>query len=429
MSSIRHRPIILALLALLWTAGCVSWPAEHAGILPFLGGGTPRPESALLEASGTIEAEQVTIASEFGGRVVKVSGRQGEAVDAGQALIVLDDAWISAQIGQAQAEVEKAEAELHQLLAGARPNQVEKARAELAQAEAKAAGARQAWQDAQRMRDDPKDLEAQIHSAEAEVAQAEARVDAARARFAEAQARYEASKGGGSDIEKTTQEILRLQVEAARLAVQQAEQALAGARQTLAVLRQIRARPAALDASLHQAEWGYRLAEAEVEVRRAELALLTAGPRPEEITLARRKLELAQRAVEALEVQRARLTLRAPIAGIISAVMIHEGESATAGAPLMTISDLSHVHLVIYVPETDLGRVYLGQPAEVRVDAYPDRTFSGRVTFIASQAEFTPRNVQTREERVNMVFAVKIGLENPEGILKPGMPADAKLLP
>ncbi|MGQ9518364.1 MAG: HlyD family secretion protein, partial [Anaerolineae bacterium] len=123
------------------------------------------------------------------------------------------------------------------------------------------------------------------------------------------------------------------------------------------------------------------------------------------------------------------LTLRAPIAGIVSSVVVHKGESALAGAVLMTISDLAHVRLTIYVPEAELGRVYLGQPAEVRVDAYPGRVFAGRVTYIAAQAEFTPRSVQTKEERVNMVFAVKIALENPEGILKPGMPADAVLLP
>jgi len=422
-----RRTMLMTLLILLTAAGCLSWPAQRAGVLSFMG--SRRENSTAFEASGTIEAEQVTIASEIGGRVVMVYGRQGQTVEQGEVLIALDDALIRAQIGQAQAEVEKAQAELEQLLAGARPHQVERARAELAQAEAKAAGAKQAWEDARRLREDPQELDAQIHAAQNEVALAEARLDAARARLSEAEARYEASKGGGSDIEKTTQEILRRQVEAARLAVQQAELALAGARQTLAVLQQIRAQPASLDTSVHQAEWGYKLAEAEVEVRRAELALLTAGPRAEEVALARRKVELAQRAVEALEVQRDKLTLRAPIAGLISSVMIHDGESATAGAALMTISDLAHVHLTIYVPEADLGRVYLGQPAEVRVDAYPDRVFPGRVTYIASQAEFTPRSVQTKEERVNMVFAVKIALDNAEGILKPGMPADAKLLP
>jgi len=427
MSRPRHRTMLVTLLILLTAAGCLSWPAQQAGVLSFMG--SRRENNAAFEASGTIEAEQITIASEIGGRVVTVYGRQGQTVEQGEVLIALDDALIRAQIGQAQAEVEKAQAELERLLAGARPHQVERAQAELAQAEAKAAGAKQAWEDARRLREDPQELDAQIHAAQNEVALAEARLDAARARLAEAEARYEASKGGGSDIEKTTQEILRLQVEAARLAVQQAELALAGARQTLVVLQQIRAQPASLDASVHQAEWGYKLAEAEVEVRRAELALLTAGPRAEEMALARRKVELAQRAVEALEVQRDKLILRAPIAGVISSVMIHDGESATAGAALMMLSDLAHVHLTIYVPEADLGRVYLGQPAEVRVDAYPDRVFPGRVTYIASQAEFTPRSVQTKEERVNMVFAVKIALDNAEGILKPGMPADAKLLP
>jgi HlyD family secretion protein len=91
----------------------------------------------------------------------------------------------------------------------------------------------------------------------------------------------------------------------------------------------------------------------------------------------------------------------------------------------VTIASLSEVHLNIYIPETDLGKVRLGQEAEVTIDSYPDRTFKGRVIFISPEAEFTPKNVQTKEERVKLVFRVKIKIPNPDNILKPGMPADA----
>jgi multidrug resistance efflux pump len=118
-------------------------------------------------------------------------------------------------------------------------------------------------------------------------------------------------------------------------------------------------------------------------------------------------------------------TLEAPISGMVLERPIHLGEVALPGAPLMTLADLDNVTLTVYVPEDQLGQVQLGQTVSVTVDSYPDRTFTGTLVFVSSQAEFTPKNVQTREERVNMVFAVKVHLPNPGHLLKPGMPADA----
>jgi multidrug efflux pump subunit AcrA (membrane-fusion protein) len=94
----------------------------------------------------------------------------------------------------------------------------------------------------------------------------------------------------------------------------------------------------------------------------------------------------------------------------------------------MTLADLDNLTLTIFVPEDQVGKVQIGQPVSVTVDAYPERVFPGTVTFIASQAEFTPKNVQTKEERVNMVFAVRVGLPNGDHALKPGMPADAVIV-
>jgi multidrug resistance efflux pump len=176
---------------------------------------------------------------------------------------------------------------------------------------------------------------------------------------------------------------------------------------------------------------GVGAAEARLEQAQAALDLLKAGARQQEIALleanvaqAEALFNNAQAALDALEAQLARLKLAAPVGGIILERTVHLGELASPGAPLLTIADLDEVTLTVYVPEADLGQVSLGQEVEVTVDAYRD-VFAGTVSHIASQAEFTPKNVQTQEERVYMVFAVKIRLENADHRLKPGMPADA----
>ena len=120
------------------------------------------------------------------------------------------------------------------------------------------------------------------------------------------------------------------------------------------------------------------------------------------------------------------MTVRAPTAGTVLVRTIERGEWVQPGTPLFTLVDLNQLYLKIYVPEPDIGKIVHEQPARVHVDAFPNRFFPARVSKIASEAEFTPKNVETREERVKLVFAVELALdENPDGVLKPGMPADA----
>jgi membrane fusion protein YbhG len=118
--------------------------------------------------------------------------------------------------------------------------------------------------------------------------------------------------------------------------------------------------------------------------------------------------------------------IHSPIAGRILTRTVERGERVDAGTPLFTLVDLDRLYVKIYVPEPSIGKVALGQEARVYVDTYPGRGFPARVSRISQEAEFTPKSVQTREERVKLVFAVEVALaENPGGILKPGMPADA----
>jgi HlyD family secretion protein len=127
-------------------------------------------------------------------------------------------------------------------------------------------------------------------------------------------------------------------------------------------------------------------------------------------------------------VQMDKLKLSAPRDGIITDRPANPGELATPGATLMNLGDLDQVTLKVFISESQIGRVRVGQAALVEVDAYPGKVFEGSVAFIAPEAEFTPKNIQTEEERVNLVFAVKITLDNSDHRLKPGMPADAEII-
>ena len=198
-----------------------------------------------------------------------------------------------------------------------------------------------------------------------------------------------------------------------------------GAASYLAALSAQRADPLTLRAQADAAESQYRIASAAVVVAQAQVDGMKMGATPQQIAAAEAQVSLARAAVEALEVQLGKFVLKAPIAGLVLERPVHAGEVALPGAPLLTIADLDSLMLTLYVPEGDLGKIRLGETVSVTVDAYPVQVFTGTITTIASEAEFTPKNVQTRGERVNMVFAVKVRLRNPDHALKPGMPADA----
>jgi HlyD family secretion protein len=121
------------------------------------------------------------------------------------------------------------------------------------------------------------------------------------------------------------------------------------------------------------------------------------------------------------------MNIRAPIDGLIVSLAAREGEVVAPGATILTIADLDRIRLTVYVPETLIGQISLGQDVRVTVDSFPGREFQGAVMHIADSAEFTPRNVATQEERIHLVFAIEVGLDNEDGALKPGMPADAVL--
>jgi len=170
-------------------------------------------------------------------------------------------------------------------------------------------------------------------------------------------------------------------------------------------------------------------ARAEARAARERVALLRRGPRPDAVAAAQAQVAQARAALALARTRAAEMRLASPIDGVVLRKNLEAGETASPGVAIVTLMDPREVWLRAYVPETDVGRLKIGQAAAVAVDAYADRRFAGRITEIASEAEFTPKNVQTKKERVNLVFRIKIALDNPDGTLKPGMPADAEIRP
>lgn len=173
-------------------------------------------------------------------------------------------------------------------------------------------------------------------------------------------------------------------------------------------------------ASLDQAKTALRVTEAALERDRALRSVAEHN-----VLVAQAGLRSGEETVKLARIVRDYTVLTAPFGGVVTVRQAELGEMMMPGAPVATIADLDHVWLRAYLNETDLGRVKLGQPVTVKTDSHPDKRYRGRLSFIASKAEFTPKSVETHEERVTLVYRVKIDIDNASHELLPGMPADA----
>ena len=455
----RIAPLIVILLIVALAAGGYWYfrhnPQTWNQVLVELELATPEAQRAGIAASGFIEVRQVSVSPEVSGRIARLLVDEGDSVTEGQKLAEIDTALLDAQIAEAEAAVAMAQAQLARVQAGARPEDIAIAEAAVAMAQAQRDAAYQAWQDAITLRDNPQELELQIAAARTQLAAAEQRIaqmvalkDAAElmASLRERQVqqaesgfdlRFETPFGTFSQHVEADEGTLRqvyagwnlatTDVWSAWVNLNSAIAARDAAQQNLDDLLALRDNPQQAQVQVAQAEAAYRQAEAAVAVAQANLEQVRAGATEEQIQVARAGVEQARAALEALQIQRQKHIVRAPISGMVLERMVHQGENVLPGTPLFTLGNLDTVELTVYIPEPDMGKVSPHQPVEVQVDSFPDETFLGEVVWISDEAEFTPKNIQTKEERVNTVFAVKVRIPNPDYKLKPGMPADAVL--
>ncbi|MGE0643293.1 MAG: HlyD family secretion protein [Nitrospira sp.] len=317
----------------------------------------------LIQVNGRIEGDHVAIAGKYPGRIQKLLVREGDQVTKGQVLLKLDDAQTTARVEQARRASEAVEAE------------VQAAHANLAVLKL--------------------DVPLAIESAGAEVLEYHAKV--AKANAVEKEARSDAQRFREL-VEKD---------EATRQQWEQAEMRWNVAKRDIVIAHAGQAQAKKKSA---QAELGWK----RIRAKEAEVAALE------------RRRDQAYAAFEEAQSMLTDLTITAPSDGTITTRMVDVGEVVSTGVPLLELVNLDRLYLKVYVPEVQVGKVRLDLPAKVYTDAFPDHPFDAMVRYIASKAEFTPKEVQTPDERVKLIYPVKLYLnENPDHRLTPGLPADA----
>ncbi|WP_241236235.1 HlyD family secretion protein [Brevibacillus marinus] len=356
--------------------------------------------------SGTIEAEELPIVAEVGGMVRSIQVEEGDLLRSRQVLAVLDDSLLKLQVEEAEALLEQAAARLEEAKAGTREQTVQKA----------VAAVRQATANVQQAEARRQQAGIQVSRAEEQLQQVLAQWEGAKRTLAYQQARLEETaklyeQGGVSqrDYEAQQEVVSQAQTQVEQLAAQVAAQ---------------RSQVAALKSEAEAAEAQWKAAQAQAGSASAELDLLVEGSTSYTIKSLIAAEKQARAKLEAAKLQQSKATLYAPSDGILLRTNVSEGEVVKAGTTLFTMMKKDELKLTVYIPEADLNRVQVGQSVEVAVDAYPGRRFAGVVRTISDKAEFTPKNVQTKEERTKLVFAVTIQLTDGLDALKPGMPAD-----
>lgn len=378
----RHRKQLL-LLAIIVLASVMAFMWLY---------GRSRGGDAPIRVSGNIEVTDAELSFKVPGRVDARLVDEGQTVTKGQTVALLDRGELTQEAGRSKAEVEAARAALAELEAGSRPE-------EIAEAQAAAGQARARFE------------EMEAGSRPQEISAAEAAFQSARADAKRLSDDFDRYSGLYKKDLVSTQ-----QYEAARTASDMADARERQAKEQLDLLKE-----GPRKEEIAQAREAYAQAQ-------QRYTLVKTGPRQEDIQQARARLDQARQSLALAETRLGYATLLSPMSGVVLSKSIEPGEYVSAGTPIVTVADLENIWLRAYVNEIDLGRVKLGQRVRVTTDTYPGKAYAGRVSFISSQAEFTPKSVQTEKVRVKLVYRIKIDIQNPQMELKPGMPADAEIM-
>jgi len=377
--------------------------------------------------SGTLEARQTRIAAEIGGRVTAVRVSRGDAVKSGDRLVILDDSAIQSALAEAEAAVRVAQANLDQVQEKARPGVIALAEAGVAQAGAELKAATLALTDATRALASPQELLSQLHLWEGKVQAAAGEVAQAEAAVSLLKSQVEMAEGDQSLAGKYRLAALRKQQEAAAASLSAAQTNQAGSQRVLDLYRQVLASPQELIVAQRAAAAQVLVAEAGVQVARAELALAQSPPQTEAVALAEARLQAAQAGLKLVQAQAKRFSLVSPVNGTVVGRSVEPGETVRPGSTLLTIADTREREITLVVPIRYLSQVHLQQPATVTLPSLPGRSFAGRVTYIAPEAEFKPANVYNSQERSEIVFTIRVTLLDDDPALKVGLPADVTL--
>jgi membrane fusion protein YbhG len=385
---------ILVILILVVIIGAV------AGIL--WSGLLGRKHDNRLALSGNIELTQVDISFKVPGKLVELNVKEGSVVKKGDVIARIDRVQVEQQRTRDEASVLAARSQYQQLLTAI---QWQRATVEsdvaLRKADIRAARAKLA--------------ELLAGARPQEIQQARASVEEARAQYEQAKADWERAQ----ELYKND-DISRQQYDQYRMRENTASAALKQAQERLALVQE---GPRKEDIEEARAQ----VARAEAALRTGEANRLEIRRREEDLTARRADIERAQAQVAITNTQIGDTSVASPVDGVVLVKSAEFGEVLAAGTTVVTVGDIEHPWVRGYINERDLSRVKLGQSARITTDSLSGKVYNGRISFISSEAEFTPKQIQTREERVKLVYRIKIDVDNPQHELKSNMPVDAEI--
>jgi multidrug resistance efflux pump len=344
-----------------------------------------------LKLPGVVEVQEVRLGSKIGGRVAEVLVQEGQIAEPGQVLVRFEAPELEAQKAQLEARVKAAQAQWDRARVGSRSDEIAAAEEAWKATAAKAKRLQEGW------RAEEKSM------AENELVTTEAELANARDRLQRVQAARASNRGA------VTPEEEEAALTARNAALGRRDAALAKAQ-----MYRTGSRPediAEAVALAAQAEANYRLVKE--------------GPRAEDKAAAEAALWEAQGKLREVEAQLAEAVVKAPERAVIEVLAVRKGDLVPPNTPILRVLRAADLWVKVYVPEPDLGKLRLGQAAEITLDAYPEHRFAGKVIQIASESEFTPRNVQSANERKHQVFGVKVQVDDPKGVFKAGLAAEA----
>jgi len=346
-----------------------------------------------IEASGFIEGNQIVLSAQIPGIVVEVNTEEGQWVKKGQKVVRLDDLQLSAKVDQARAQLDIASAQVKQADAQLNASFSQKEQAQLSAQLADKQSVNNVNQ-----------AEAAYQAAKANEQQALVVLEKAQDDFSRYKDLFDNKAVSVAEFEAVKKQLNAVDAKYVA-AQQQAEQAAS---------------------ALQSAKDNKMSADVQHKVAEGTLASYSQAQAGLETAIANQ--QLAQAALKEAEALLDRTKVLAPSGGVILNTLVNQGELVASGTPLIQLVNMHDLFLTVYVTGQDIGKIKLGQRARVTIDAFSDKTFAAKVARVAQQAEFTPKNVHMPNERAKLVYAVELNLDNSEGFLKPGMPADAEIL-
>lgn len=362
-----------------------------------------KEKSHHIPVSGNIEVTEVKVSFKIPGKILKLLVDEGHIVKEGDLISKLEDRELVDQKNRAEATLEALQAKIPALLTT---------------------------------------IEKEEKTSSDEINKAESGLRAAQARLAEllSGSRPQEIEQARTEVERTKSELEKAEkfyaraktlVQGGYVAVKDFDTAKEAYEVALAMHKKALEHSALIKEGPRKEE----IERARAQVEEAKAVLSLAHSRRLQVKVYRQELEVLKAQIKeakaALEVTKRQMEYSevfAPVSGVVLVKSAEVGEYVSPGATVVTIADLNHVWLRAYVDETDLGRVKLGQKVRIKTDTFPDKTYEGKISFISSEAEFTPKQVQTQKERVKLVYRIKVDVENLKRELKPGMPADGEIL-